>query len=83
MKNAIKRTNEILKRVVIVMFEEWKLRFFLIVICENLIYICVWKIHRSVRDKSVEIEYIFFIANKTFKLKDIFFVLENNIYYLL
>lgn len=28
MKNAIKRTNEILKRVVIVMFEEWKLRFF-------------------------------------------------------
>lgn len=43
MKNAIKRTNEILKRVVIVMFEEWKLRFFLIVICENLIYICVWK----------------------------------------
>lgn len=40
-------------------------------------------IHKSVRDKSVEIEYIFFIANKTFKLKDIFFVLENNIYYLL
>lgn len=50
----------------------------------KILFVSVYEsIHRSVRDKSVEIEYIFFIANKTFKLKDIFFVLENNIYYLL